>query len=105
MIQASRGISTYESTLWHYDAHDALWHYEAHDAPSVQVDLKEKTCTCHAWQVIGLLCRHAVTTIWFRKRNLYIIIDDYLKCETFKKCYVCLVYPISNFDKPEVRMR
>nr|KAJ0224788.1 hypothetical protein LSAT_V11C100018650 [Lactuca sativa] len=33
------------------------------------VDMHENNCSCRRWEVTGMLCKHAVATIWYMEKN------------------------------------
>jgi len=35
------------------------------------VNLREKTCACRKWDLIGILCPHAIACIWYNRQNSY----------------------------------
>ncbi|XP_020242912.1 uncharacterized protein LOC109821129 [Asparagus officinalis] len=76
--------------------------YEVYDLPTVEVDLNERTCTCHEWQVVGLPCKHAATVIRQNMDTLYSYISHYFSVETYRKCYSFPIYPIPDDDKPYI---
>ncbi|XP_021984924.1 uncharacterized protein LOC110880778 [Helianthus annuus] len=45
-------------------------HYQVNSTRSqCVVDVKEKICTCRKWDLTGMACNHAITTIWDMARN------------------------------------
>ncbi|KAL6580481.1 hypothetical protein OROMI_008505 [Orobanche minor] len=43
---------------------------------SVEVDLSERTCSCHKWQVMGFPCAHAVAVMQKNCNSVYNLIED-----------------------------
>ncbi|KAM5570015.1 hypothetical protein ABKV19_017171 [Rosa sericea] len=54
------------------------------------VNLRLRTCSCRRWDLTGIPCKHAVSTIHFRRQDL----DDYVADCYFKKRYMAIY---SNF--------
>ncbi|CAH9067147.1 unnamed protein product [Cuscuta europaea] len=59
--------------------------HEGVDAYSVC--LNERTCTCKAWQLTGLPCRHAIASISFMRVDPCTYVDDVYRKFTHKKYY------------------
>jgi hypothetical protein len=49
------------------------------------VDLQEKTCSCRYWQLSGLPCCHAISSIYFKTSSLEDYIADCYSVENFQK--------------------
>lgn len=52
---------------------------------TVFVDLQNRTCTCRAWQLLGMLCRHSMRCIIMHRENqlhmfIYYLRGKHLKC-------------------------
>ncbi|RVW64516.1 hypothetical protein CK203_040357 [Vitis vinifera] len=45
----------------------------------VDVNLRERTCTCKAWQMAGIPCEHACAAIRQMKQDVYEYVDSYFK--------------------------
>ena len=55
------------------------------------VNLDEKTCSCRAWQVSGILCKHAIAFITsISREKLEDHVDHYFSIERFIECVVVL---------------
>ena len=46
------------------------------------VDIKEHSCTCRAWEKSGIPCEHACAVIGFNGQNVADFIDDQFKLPT-----------------------
>ena len=46
------------------------------------VDLDEKTCSCRKWNLSGIPCPHAISTIWFNKEKVKMYVDGYYSIDT-----------------------
>ena len=44
----------------------------------LNVDIKEYTCTCWAWEMSGIPCEHACAVIEFHGQNVADFVDDQL---------------------------
>nr|KAJ0202300.1 hypothetical protein LSAT_V11C600322470 [Lactuca sativa] len=66
------------------------------------VDVRNKTCTCRKWELIGIPCRHAIATLNEMSKDLEVELDIYkwvhkVYClETWKKAYSFKVEPIKG---------
>ncbi|CAN6171229.1 unnamed protein product [Urochloa humidicola] len=62
------------------------------------VDLDKKECSCRYWQLSGLPCPHAISSIFFKTNKL----DDYIaSCyyvEDFKKTYSYCLQPLEGMS-------
>ena len=56
------------------------------DGQSV-VDKDEGSCSCRKWQLIGILCSHAISIIYYNKEKPENYIDDCYKINTFLETY------------------
>ena len=45
----------------------------------VDVNLRDHTCTCKAWQMVGIPGEHACAAIREMKQNVYEYVDSYFK--------------------------
>ncbi|KAJ0546957.1 putative Zinc finger, SWIM-type, MULE transposase domain-containing protein [Helianthus annuus] len=66
------------------------------------VHMDRKWCTCRAWEISGIPCRHAVATIWFMATNgkqvrcLESWVNPLYRLDNWKKVYSFKVNPISG---------
>ena len=52
------------------------------------VNLQERTCSCRAWQVFGLSCKHAIAFITsIPGENIEDHVDSYYSVESFRAVY------------------
>ena len=52
------------------------------------VNLQERTCSCRAWQVFGLPCKHAIAFITsIPGENIEDHVDSYYYVESFRAAY------------------
>ncbi|XP_022895249.1 uncharacterized protein LOC111409429 [Olea europaea var. sylvestris] len=62
------------------------------------VDLRARTCTCRAWQLSGLPCCHAISSIVSRGLNVMEFVDDIYKKEAYLATYTPSISPITGPD-------
>ena len=75
--------------------------YEVFDCRTVAVWPTLRSCTCRKWNVICISCRHACAIIRFMQHSVMNYLD-HMKVEIFKRTYAPKLYPIPDFDKPNV---
>jgi hypothetical protein len=51
------------------------------------VDLKKRTCTCRAWDVSGIPCKHALAFITYQDAPIESYVDLYYSIERFRVAY------------------
>ncbi|XP_008235762.1 PREDICTED: uncharacterized protein LOC103334566 [Prunus mume] len=66
---------------------------------SVMVDLKQRTCSCHLWQIDGFHCTHAVAAILAKKDSVYDYVECYYRTDFFLKAYESHIFPILDIGK------
>lgn len=60
------------------------------------VNLAEKTCSCNAWQVSGIPCKHAVVAIWNKVDEPEQYVNDYFRKGVYMKAYEYLLEPLNG---------
>ena len=60
------------------------------------VDLQEKTCSCRYWQLSGLPCCHAISSIYFKTSSLEDFITDCYIVKQFRKTYTYCLEPVEG---------
>ncbi|XP_026410330.1 uncharacterized protein LOC113305523 [Papaver somniferum] len=75
--------------------------YEVRSPRTHSVDLLERTCTCHMWQVNGFPCAHACVAIQSTREDIYSFVEPYFTTEWYNNTYQEIVFPIPNYDKPQ----
>ncbi|RVW62865.1 hypothetical protein CK203_060357 [Vitis vinifera] len=68
----------------------------------VDVNLRERTCTCKAWQMAGIPCEHACATIRQMKQDVYEYVDSYFKLPMQELIYSRHFNSIPNHNMPIV---
>ncbi|XP_028773768.1 uncharacterized protein LOC114730821 [Neltuma alba] len=66
----------------------------------LQVDLRAHQCSCAAWQMSGIPCPHACTTIKLVLGNVYDYVEDCYKITTQEKIYRRSMIPVITIDMP-----
>ena len=51
------------------------------------VHLDRRTCTCRKWEVLGIPCSHAITSIRVRKYNPYDFCDNWYLTSVLQAMY------------------
>ncbi|XP_012845834.1 PREDICTED: uncharacterized protein LOC105965829 [Erythranthe guttata] len=72
--------------------------YEVLSNPTDVVDIRNRSCTCRAWQVNGLPCIHAACVPFHNNNDGYAYVDYYYTVECYKTTYSHSIYP---FVKPD----
>ncbi|XP_039119617.1 uncharacterized protein LOC120255910 [Dioscorea cayenensis subsp. rotundata] len=57
---------------------------------------KERSCTCRRWQLTGLPCAHAISSIFYNKEKPEDYVDDCYKVTTFLQTYNHLLNPTQD---------
>ncbi|RVW22032.1 hypothetical protein CK203_105178 [Vitis vinifera] len=68
----------------------------------VDVNLRERTCTCKAWKMVGIPCEHACATIRQMKQDVYEYVDSYFKLPMQELIYFGHFNSIPNHNMPTV---
>ncbi|RVW82337.1 hypothetical protein CK203_045151 [Vitis vinifera] len=66
------------------------------------VNLRERTCTCKAWKMIGIPCEHACAAIRQMKQDVYEYVDSYFKLPMQELIYSGHFNSIPNHNMPIV---
>ncbi|XP_073120734.1 uncharacterized protein [Henckelia pumila] len=78
------------------------WKFEVVDGEkSFAVDLVDMTCSCRAWQINKLPCKHACSAIETKALPVYDFCDKYFKIEAYRAAYKGHINPIPTFDISE----
>ncbi|XP_026433580.1 uncharacterized protein LOC113331017 [Papaver somniferum] len=75
--------------------------YEVRSPRTHSVDLLDRTCTCHRWQVNGFPCAHACAAIQSTREDIYSFVEPYFTTEWYNRTYQDIIFPIPNYDKPQ----
>ncbi|XP_049410440.1 uncharacterized protein LOC125873581 [Solanum stenotomum] len=83
--------------------------FEIHDPPYKHVvDLRNKVCSCWSWQLKGIPCGHALTSIHYKDWVVESFVDHWYKKETYLKAYNRFIQPMTNMkmwpksDRPAI---
>ncbi|XP_073121857.1 uncharacterized protein [Henckelia pumila] len=75
------------------------WSFEVVDGDkSFGVDLSARTCSCRAWQINRLPCKHACATIESKSLSLYDFCDKYFHIKLCREAYKGILNPILTFN-------
>ncbi|XP_026400618.1 uncharacterized protein LOC113296528 [Papaver somniferum] len=74
--------------------------YEVKSPRSHSVDLSERTCTCHRWQVNGFPCAHACLAIQATREDICSFVEPYFTTDWYNNTYQEIILPIPNYDNP-----
>ncbi|XP_039131868.1 uncharacterized protein LOC120268609 [Dioscorea cayenensis subsp. rotundata] len=74
--------------------------FEVVDKQVNYVDLRNRTCSCHRWEVYGLPCQHACCAILQTDVNIHHFVEGYHTVALYKEAYESPIFPIPNHDKP-----
>ena len=73
------------------------WIYEVDENIKTHiVDLEHHMCDYGMWQVSGISCLHAMSCIVNSKKDQAEFISQWLKKDTYLRCYSGMIYSISN---------
>ncbi|WVZ87075.1 LOW QUALITY PROTEIN: hypothetical protein U9M48_033767 [Paspalum notatum var. saurae] len=73
------------------------------------IDLAKKECSCRYWQLSGLPCPHAVSSICFKTNSLDNYVADCYKVDRFNKIYSHCLEPVEGMqswpvlDRPKLK--
>ena len=68
----------------------------------VDVNLRKRTCTCKAWQMVGIPGEHACAAIREMKQNVYEYVDSYFKLPMQELIYSGYFNSIPNHNMPRI---
>lgn len=60
------------------------------------MNLQDRTCSCNAWQLSGIPCKHAITSIWNKVDQPEHYVSHYYNRETYLKAYNFLLEPLNG---------
>ena len=63
------------------------------------MDIVNRECDCNKWQISGILCIHAIATIYDHRNNIEDYVDPTFYKDTYLKAYSSMVYPIPDFKQ------
>lgn len=83
-----------------------MWNGEEHYQVSGKfsqyvVNMADKTCTCRAWEINGIPCRHAVAAIWNKALHGQVplpetFVHPIYRMDTWKQVYSFKIFPING---------
>jgi hypothetical protein len=63
------------------------------------VNLPVKTCGCRKWDVSGIPCAHAISSIWHGGGNPEDYLSPYFGKEMYLKAYTPIIYPVPSEEQ------
>lgn len=60
------------------------------------VDLRDRTCSCRRWMMMGLPCQHAIVAIEMTSENADNFVAKCYSKETFQLVYEAIIYPVQG---------
>jgi hypothetical protein len=63
------------------------------------VDLRRMTCGCRKWEVTGIPCAHAHSTITFHRHKPEDYVDPCYSIEMYKKAYAPIIYSMPSEEQ------
>ncbi|XP_021722374.1 uncharacterized protein LOC110689850 [Chenopodium quinoa] len=60
------------------------------------VNLAQRTCTCNAWQVSGIPCKHAIVAIWKKVDEPEEYTSEYFRKSTYANAYSFFLEPLNG---------
>nr|AAT40523.2 Mutator transposable element, putative [Solanum demissum] len=78
-----------------------MWNYEVIgpvEGDNWAVDLYNRTCSCRQWELSGVPCKHAISSIWLKNDEVLNYVDDCYKVDTYRKIYEASILPMNGLD-------
>ena len=66
------------------------------------VDLKQHTCTCSAWQMLGIPCEHACAVIQMMNQDVYGFVEEWFHLPKQEMIYSGILHPLDFDNMPTV---
>ncbi|XP_021729166.1 uncharacterized protein LOC110696187 [Chenopodium quinoa] len=74
--------------------------YEIHEGRSqFPLSLNKKICSCGAWQLSGVPCRHAIRALIDAKLDPHDFVSSWYSVKTYKQAYSTCINPIPDTDQ------
>ncbi|KAF2559720.1 hypothetical protein F2Q68_00014278 [Brassica cretica] len=77
----------------------STWEFKVTHAPTgfgFTVDLEKRTCTCPEFQMLGLLCRHAIAVASSRNMDYNMFVSEYHVKQTWAETVKGIILPIPD---------
>ncbi|KAI5393728.1 hypothetical protein KIW84_060733 [Lathyrus oleraceus] len=95
VLEKNKKIIESWTPVWHGDDELAIYGVTNRNETYV-VNLKQETCTCRKWDLIGIPCCHAITCIWQNKKQPEEYVSEYYRKTTFHKTYSHIIFPANG---------
>lgn len=84
----------------HWDVSSSSEHvFEVRAEYSFVIDIQQRTCSCHQWQLNGFPCAHAIAAILADYVDPYDYFEPYFTAEYYRNCYDILIVPVPDVEK------
>lgn len=74
--------------------------FEVHDGNNHIVDMSKCECSCVAWKIDGLPCRHAIAVFNRTGRNAYDYCSKYFTADSYRQAYSGSINLVFGLSKP-----
>ncbi|KAK6793634.1 hypothetical protein RDI58_007087 [Solanum bulbocastanum] len=78
-----------------------MWNYEVIglvEGDNWAVDLNNRTCSCRQWELLGVPCKHVISSIWLTNDDVLNYVDDCYKVDMYRKIYEASILPMNGLD-------
>lgn len=84
----------------HWDVSRSSEHvFEVRAEYSFVIDIQQRTCSCHQWQLNGFPCAHAIAAILADYVDPYDYFEPYFTAEYYRNCYDIPIVPVPDVEK------
>ncbi|XP_056688350.1 uncharacterized protein [Spinacia oleracea] len=74
--------------------------YEIHEGKSqFPLSLNDKICSCGAWQISGVPCRHSIRAMIHAKLDPHKFVSSWFSVKTYRRIYNFSINPVPNRDQ------
>lgn len=63
------------------------------------VNLRQRTCGCRKWDLIGIPCAHAISMILFDGGKPEDYVHEFYSIYAYNRCYSPIIYPIPSEEQ------
>lgn len=60
------------------------------------MDFDKRTCLRWYWELTGLPCEHAISSIFYKSGTVEDYMDDCYSISMYEKCYAPMIHPING---------
>ncbi|XP_021737708.1 uncharacterized protein LOC110704226 [Chenopodium quinoa] len=91
IIKATSTCRAYQSSPGEYEIHEGRSQFP--------LSLNNKICSCGAWQLSGIPCRHAIRVMLHAKVDPHNNVSSWYSAKTYKQVYCHAIHPIPDFSQ------